>query len=101
MSEEDLMRSNACLVVAMCAVLAASTAWAAENAASRHHRHGRHVTHTAQAPTSERRVPAAESGSLNRFQPFKPYAHPGEGDDDGLSRDPDECNKGCIDGNPG
>jgi len=90
------MRSNACLVVAMGAVLAASTAWAAENAASR-----RHVTHAAPAPTSERRVPAAESGSLDRFQPFKPYAHPGDGDDDGLSRDPDECMKGCIGGNPG
>jgi hypothetical protein len=96
------MRSNACVLVAICAVLAASTTWAAENAASRHHRHhGRHVTHTAPAPTAERRVPAAESGSLDRFQPFKPYAHPGDGDDDGLSRDPDECNKGCIDGNPG
>ena len=96
------MRSNACLLVTMCAILAASTAWAAENATSRHHRHhGRHVMHTAPAPTSERRVPAAESGSADRFQPFKPYAHPGDGDDDGLSRDPDECNKGCIDGNPG
>ena len=96
------MRSNACLLVAMCAVLAASTAWAAENATSRHHRHhGRHVTHTAPAPTSGRRVPAAERGSVDRFQPGKPYAHPGDGDDDGLSRDPDDCNKGCIDGNPG
>ena len=95
------MRSKACLLVAMGAVLAASAAWATESAASRHHRHGRHVTHTAPAPTSERRVPAAESGSLDRFQPFKPYAHPGDGDDDGLSRDPDECMKGCIGGNPG
>ena len=93
--KEDLVRSNACLVVAMCVVLATSTAWAAENVASRHHRHGRHVTHTTQAPTSERRVPAAESGW------GKPYAHPGDGDDDGLSRDPDDCNKGCIDGSPG
>ena len=93
------MRSNLCLLVAMWAVLAASTAWAAENATSRHHRHhGRHVTHTAPAPTSERQVPTA---AVDRFQPFKPYAHPGDGDDDGLSRDPDECNKGCIDGNPG
>jgi hypothetical protein len=89
------MRSNACLVVAMYAVLAASTAWAAENAATRHYRHGRHVTHTAKAPTSQRQVPAAKSGW------GKPYAHPGDGDDDGLSRDPDDCNKGCIDGNPG
>jgi len=97
------MRSNACLLVAMGAVLAASTAWAAENATSRHHRHhGRHVTHTAPAPTSERRVPAAESGALDRFHsPFKPYARPGDGNNDGLSRDPGECNKGCIDGNSG
>ena len=95
------MSSKACLVVAMGAFLAASAAWAAESAASRHHHHGRHVTHTAPAPTSERRVPAAESGSVDRFQPFKPYAHPGDGDDDGLSRDPDECMKGCIGGNPG
>jgi len=100
--KESLMRNNACLLVTICGVLAASTAWAAENATTRHHRHhGRHVTHTAPAPTAEQRVPAAENGSLDRFQPFKPYAHPGDGDDDGLSRDPDECNKGCIDGNPG
>jgi hypothetical protein len=95
------MRSKACLLVAMGAILAVSAAWAAESAASRHHHRGRHVTHTAPAPTSERRVPAAESGSVDRFQPFKPYAHPGDGDDDGLSRDPDECMKGCIGGNPG
>jgi len=96
------MRSIACLVVAVCAVLAVSAAWATESAVPRHHRHGRHVTHAAPAPTSERRVRAAESGSLDRFHsPFKPYAHPGDGGNDGLSRDPDECNKGCIDGNSG
>jgi hypothetical protein len=49
----------------------------------------------APAPTSERRVLVAESGW------GKPYAHPGGGDDDGLSRDEDDCNKGCIDGNSG
>jgi len=95
------MSSGACLVVAMCAVLAVSTAWATEKTASCHHRHGRHVTHAAPAPTSERRAPAAESGSLDRFPSFKPYARPGDGNNDGLSRDADECNKGCIDGNSG
>ena len=94
------MRSIACLGIAMCVVLAASMGWAIEDAASGHHRHGRHVTHAAPAPTSERRVPAAQSGSQNR-SPFTPYAHPGDGDNDGLSRDRDECNKGCIGGNPG
>jgi hypothetical protein len=32
---------------------------------------------------------------------FSPYPHPGDGDSDGLSRNPDDCNKGCIGGNPG
>jgi hypothetical protein len=98
-----LMESNACLLVTICAVLAGSTAWAAENATSRHHRHhGRHVTHTAPAPTSDPRVPTAESRSLDRFHsPFNPYARPGDGNNDGLSRDSNECNKGCIDGHSG
>ena len=96
------MRSIAYLLVAMRAILPLSAAWATESGAPRHHRHGRHVTRTAPAPTSERQVPAAESGPLDRFySPFKPYAHPGDGDNDGLSRDPEECMKGCIGGNPG
>jgi hypothetical protein len=95
------MRSNACLLVATCAVLAVSTAWATESAAPRHHHHGRHMTHAAPAPTAERPVPATESRPDTSHSLFSPYAHPGEGDDDGLSRDPDECMKGCIGGNPG
>jgi hypothetical protein len=92
------MKSYVCLMLAMCAVLAGSTAWAIENTAPRHHHNGRYVTHPAPAPTAKQQpVPAAESGN----GAFKPYAHPGDGDDDGLSRDPDDCNKGCIDGNPG
>ena len=89
------MKSSAYLLVAMCVVLAASAAWA-ESTATRHHHQGRHGTHAAPAPTSKRPAPAAESGNS-----AKPYAHPGDGDNDGLSRDPDDCNKGCIDGNPG
>ena len=92
------MRSNACLVVAMCAVLAASTAWATENAATRHHRHERHVPHAAPAPTSKRPVPAAENELYRFHSPGKPYAHPGDGNNDGLSREVHDCNKGCIDG---
>jgi hypothetical protein len=95
------MRTNACLLVAMWAVLAVSTA-SATSAALRHHHHGRHVTHAAPAPTAQRPVPATESSRPDMSQPlFKPYALPGDGDDDGLSRDPDECMKGCIGGNPG
>jgi hypothetical protein len=93
--KESLMKSSACLVVAMCAVLATSAAWA-EKAGTRHHHQGRHVTHGAPATTHKQSVPAADSGNS-----AKPYAHPGDGDNDGLSRDPDDCNKGCIGGNPG
>ncbi len=89
------MKCSACLVVAMCALLAVSAAWA-ESTGTRHHHQGRHVTHGAPATTSKRSVPTAESGNS-----VKPYAHPGDGDNDGLSRDPDDCNKGCIGGNPG
>jgi hypothetical protein len=80
-----MMRNIAYFVVAMCVVVAASSAWAAQSTASRFHHHKRHhVTHAGPAPT------------LNRFGP---YAHPGDGNADGLSRDADDCNKGCIDGN--
>jgi hypothetical protein len=95
------MRNDACLLVAMCAVLAGSTAWATESSAPRRHHHGRHVTQAAPALTAERPVPATESRPDMSHSLFKPYAHPGDGDDDGLSRDPDECMKGCIGGNPG
>ena len=101
-AEGEPYEEQCCLVVAMSAVLAASTAWATENTASRHHGHGRHVTHATPAPTSDPRAPAVESGSLDRFHsPFKPYVRPGDGNNDGLSRDADECHKGCIDGNSG
>jgi len=89
------MKSSACLMIAMCAVLAVSAAWA-ESTKPRHHHNGGHGTHAAPAPTPKRSVPAADSGNST-----KPYAHPGDGDNDGLSRDPDDCNKGCIGGNPG
>jgi hypothetical protein len=95
------MRNTACLLVTMCAILAVSTAWATESAPPRHHHHGRHVTHAAPAPTIERPGPAAESRPDMSHSLLSPYAHPGDGDDDGLSRDPDECMKGCIGGNPG
>ena len=55
-----------------------------------HHRFGANSPAPATAPT------APETNQI-----FKPYPHPGDGDDDGLSRDPDDCMKGCIGGNPG
>ena len=64
-----------------------------------HHRFAAH--HPAPAAAAERPGEAIETAPPQTNPVFKPYAHPGEGDDDGLSRDPDDCMKGCIGGNPG
>lgn len=68
-----------------------------------HHAVHHHVTHPAPARGAERPGAAVETAPPAPLtnEMFKPYAHPGEGDDDGLSRDPDDCMKGCIGGNPG
>lgn len=69
--------------------------------AAHHHAAARSAAQ-ARAPAAERPGGSVESAPLPLTnQMFKPYAHPGEGDDDGLSRDPDDCMKGCIGGNPG
>jgi hypothetical protein len=80
-------------------------AYAQQPSAHRHyygHRRHHHVAHNparASAPISQRPGETVENGPQTN-QMFKPYAHPGEGDSDGLSRDPDDCMKGCIGGNP-
>jgi hypothetical protein len=57
--------------------------------------------HRAQ-PATKRIAPAAQSTPQDTMhRPLTPYPQTGEGDNDGLSRDPDDCNKGCIGGNPG
>jgi hypothetical protein len=50
-------------------------------------------------------APAAAARSAPQAAPFglawphiAPYPN-GKGDEDGLSEDPNDCNKGCIDGN--
>jgi hypothetical protein len=89
------------LGLAVALTIVASAAAAIENAPGRHHRHHHRHHHTTQ-PATNRPAPAAQNGNLDRIRsPLKPYPHSGDGDNDGLSRDPDDCNKGCIDGNPG
>ena len=63
-----------------------------------HHR-AHHPRHPAKQDAVRQAVPVQAPPSANSI--FKPYAHPGEGDDDGISTDPDDCMKGCIGGNPG
>ena len=83
------------LGLAVALTIVASAAAAIENAPVRHHRH-HHATRPAQP------APAAQNGNPDTIRsPLRPYPHPGDGDNDGLSRDTDDCNKGCIGGNPG
>ncbi len=58
-----------------------------------------HSHHPAQRDAVQQPVPAQTPQSAGSM--FKPYADPGDGDDDGISRDPDDCMKGCIGENPG
>jgi hypothetical protein len=66
-----------------------------------HHHYGAHNPAPGPAPMAQRPGKPVESGPPQTNPMFKPYANPGDGDDDGLSRDPDDCNKGCVGGNPG
>jgi hypothetical protein len=59
--------------------------------------HHRHNKHTAAQPAP---VVAPAPAAAPLVPTLRPYP-PGEGDTDGLSRDPEDCDKGCIDGNPG
>ncbi len=109
------MKTSATIVLALATLLSSPLAATAqtEQPTTHHHVHHYYATHhtvyhhfvahnpaAAPAPIAQRPGPV-ESGHPQTNQMFKPYAHPGEGDDDGLSRDPDDCNKGCIGGNPG
>jgi hypothetical protein len=58
-----------------------------------------HAVHHPFAAHNPTPAPAPTAPQTNQM--FKPYPHTGDGDDDGLSRDPDDCMKGCIGGNPG
>lgn len=55
-----------------------------------------HQRHPAAAASEARKTPEATAADPAANM-FKPYVHAGEGDHDGLSRDQEDCNKGCID----
>jgi hypothetical protein len=115
-AREGEVKTSTTIALALATLLSGSlTAYAqTEQSAPYHHYqvhrwHGPHHTvhhhfvahNPTPAPVAQRPGEPVDSGPPQTNQMFKPYAHPGEGDDDGLSRDPDDCNKGCIGGNPG
>jgi hypothetical protein len=88
------------MAVVASTVLAAPFACANEGAAHRHRVH--HPAHRGAAIEPARPAAIAPPAAVAPAAPsFTPDGHSGEHGNDGLSRDPDDCNKGCIGGNPG
>jgi hypothetical protein len=86
-----------------------SVAYATEEApppTTPYHHHHHHVYHripavreTAPVPVVVAPPPAAQAAPFGLALPhIAPYPN-NKGDEDGLSEDPSDCNKGCIDGN--
>jgi hypothetical protein len=99
------MRLSAATALALGVIRAAPIAASAYVDATPIHKHGFHAHRAYKAvqtgkvePSSTARIPAEPAPSF--FPHIAPYP-PGQGDTDGLSRNPDVCNKGCIGGNPG
>jgi hypothetical protein len=88
-----------------CAGLVSLSVAAAETSyrVKHHPHHARHAPYevsnpVAPAPPASSHNPAVLPFSwlTQLFPNVKPYP-PGQGDTDGLSRNPDDCNKGCVD----
>ncbi|MCI4679401.1 hypothetical protein K9U39_14815 [Rhodoblastus acidophilus] len=91
------MRKSIGLAAAFGLVLFASTAIAAQEGAPRHHHRPRHHG-VRPAPPADARYPVGERGTVAPSP--RGNSEPEAGDGPGLSRDPDDCNMGCIGGNP-
>jgi hypothetical protein len=64
-----------------------------------HHHHYAAAPAQAAEPAPVVTAPAPQAGPFGLALPhIAPYPD-GKGDEDGLSEDEDDCNKGCIDGN--
>jgi hypothetical protein len=89
-----------CIALSCAAVVSLSAAAGETSPRVRHHaRHApHHVSIVAASPLAPRTPNAAPplSWLSQLFPNVKPYP-PGTGDADGLSRNPDDCNKGCVD----
>jgi hypothetical protein len=96
--EDEVKTSTA---IAFVALLSGSRAYAQTEQPTPYHYHQVHPRHGPRHHPFVARNPAPAPSAPRTNQMFEPYPHPGEGDDDGLSRDPDDCMKGCIGGNPG
>ncbi len=105
------MKMSSTLALAFAMSVAAPVATYAQTAEPTYHYHHhvhRHVHHHAVAAQTRPAAvtPVAVSPPPAQAQPFGlafPHIAPypdNKGDEDGLSEDVNDCNKGCIDGNP-
>jgi hypothetical protein len=103
------MRTTTAFALAFAISLASlSATYATEDAPpapNPHHHHYRvhhripAVRETAPPPVVVAPLPAAQAAPFGlAFPHVAPYPD-NKGDEDGLSEDPNDCNKGCIDGN--
>jgi hypothetical protein len=89
------MRAFATAALAVGVILAAP-AYDGATPIYKHRVHAHHAYRSIQTEKIERGSTPAP-GFFLRIAPYQP----GQGDTVGLSRNPDDCNKGCIGGNPG
>lgn len=99
------MRLSAAAALAFSVILAAPIAANAHEGTTSIHKHRSHTHHAYKAVQTEKIGPGSAAQSPAEPAPsFFPHIAPnlrGQSDTDGLSRNPDDCNKGCVGGNPG
>jgi hypothetical protein len=111
---EGKVKMSTIVALTLAAALLGSVAAHAqtEQAAAHHHVHHYYPPHHAVHHRYMARGPAAAPGAATAAMAPAPQAGPfglalphiapypgGKGDEDGLSEDQNDCNKGCIDGN--
>lgn len=98
------MKTSTTIALALATALSGSCAYAQTEHPIVHHRTHHYALHpavhhhTASAPVVTAQAPQAGPFGL-ALPHIAPYPD-NQGDEDGLSRDPDDCMKGCIGGNP-
>jgi hypothetical protein len=103
------VKTSSIAALALATVLSGSlTAYAQAEQPTIHHHYGPHrtvhrhfVAHNP-APSPERAAATTAAPQAAPFGLALPHIAPypdGRGDEDGMSEDQDDCNKGCIDGN--
>lgn len=106
------VKTSTTIALALAAALSGSFAAYAQTEPTAHHHyhhahpphHSVHHRHRARGPVVAP-APVVEAPAASQAAPFglalpriAPYPD-NKGDEDGLSEDPNDCNKGCIDGN--